>query len=84
MFEQSVRKPVLVYETGTHVCISPGLDDVIAKVLSVQIRGELVTYEVVWWNGRERIERWIDASEVRHTRSATTRQIGFLPSQADA
>lgn len=84
MLERSERKLVQVYETGTHVCISPGVDDVVAKVLSVQIRGDLVTYEVVWWNGRERIERWIDASEVRPTRSATSRQIGFLPNTADA
>lgn len=50
-----------VYRPGCDVSI----DDITAKVISVIIKSNgYVQYQVVWWNGLVREEKWVEACEI--------------------
>ena len=49
-------------------------DDIDATVHAFTVRGTVVTsYEVVWWDGRDRHEEWVSAAEVKAMRSVPDR-----------
>jgi hypothetical protein len=55
-----------VIAVGTKVDIGPADSPIEGSVIGVQIRSnDALIYEVAWWNGRSREEKWVDETEVR-------------------
>lgn len=66
-------RAITVLEPGAHVT----MEGVPAVVAAVQIwEGGHITYNVVWWNGRERHAEWVEPCEIQ-TREAQAMRIGF-------
>ena len=56
-----------------------GDEPIKAIVTGVLVRGDLVQYEVVWWNGRARSCEWVNACEVVSADATPAkRAIGFV------
>lgn len=51
-------------------------DDIDAIVTAVCIRGNGITYECSWWNGRSRCSEWLSDCEIK-VKPATVNRIGF-------
>lgn len=69
------KTEITLIRHGTKVLIG---DDIAGVVNGVMIRGERVLYEVAWWNGRTREEKWLDAHEVRTEEECGGQRIGFF------
>ena len=71
-----MSEPILVFPAGTQVVIA---GEITATIHCVSIRQDtVVSYQVVWWNGRSRHEEWVWASEVAPIfESAPKRTVGF-------
>ena len=65
---------MIVIEPGSRVTL-PGDWPGTCTAVAVYTGGRVV-YQVAWWNGRQREERWLDASEVT-AGDAETMKIGF-------
>lgn len=70
-------KEITVLPIGTKVTIGCERERIAAEVQAITIRGESVTYEVVWWSGRERKEAWIPAGQVNAVSDQPRMQVGF-------
>lgn len=57
------RKSIDVYDVGIKVKIGVG-EKIEGIIVGVAIYPHSVRYEVAWWNGRDRQEKWLDSSEV--------------------
>jgi len=56
---------ILVFTVGDSVIIG---DDIEAKITSVWIcANRRILYQVCWWNGRSREEKWLEEFEVQGT-----------------
>lgn len=69
-----------VIKPGTSVnIVCPGVDVPIpAKVASVQLsEGDVIKYECVYWNGRDRKVEWLSRHELSVPGGAPFVQIGF-------
>jgi hypothetical protein len=54
---------ITVLHPGADVLIS---GEIPARVAAVSIRGEGgISYQVVWWDGRNRFEEWVNSFEVQ-------------------
>lgn len=70
---------VAIYPPGTTVELGSINDYVGAVILAVMIESsERVSYKVVWWSGRERNEKWVDAMEVQPVPKVDKTPIGFV------
>jgi hypothetical protein len=67
-----------VLQTGTRIELGDG--EISAVVLACCIRGDLVTYEVAWYDGGARHEAWVQEQEIET--EARGRTVGFYPSEA--
>lgn len=68
------NKNVEAYSIGTEIKLA---DDVFAKIVSLNIRGDNhITYECGWWNGRSYDTKWFHSSEFEVISDGRTR-IGF-------
>lgn len=66
---------VVVIKPGSTVRVADGL---VATVSSVRINvGGGVRYLLIWWDGRSRIEEWVDAYEAREEWPDSKVRIGF-------
>lgn len=64
-----------VFAVGSAVMLH---GDIPASVLSISIRSVFdVDYKVVWWDGRNRKEEWVDHREVDAVGQNDTFKIGF-------
>lgn len=66
-----------VYDIGSQVLID---GDIPATITSINIRGmeHRLTYEVMWWDERNRKTDWLDPFEIR-PQEVKHRQITFKP-----
>jgi hypothetical protein len=57
-----MKKRILVFSPGQSVMVG---DDIHATILGVCIRAcNHVTYEVEWWDGRDRKVEWLEESSI--------------------
>ena len=64
-----------VFNVGTQVIISGDIDGIIT---SIWIRSCGAQYQVAWWDGKTRHEKWLDSIEVQlKPNCTTTMKIGF-------
>ena len=60
-----------VFACGSEVL----LDDVLsARVTAIQIRGEQISYEVVWWHEGGRHVEWVEAWEIKADNESARRR----------
>ncbi len=64
-------EPIEVYAPGSTVLIDGSAS---ARVTAVFIRENRITYEVVWWNDRERNEEVVEPWEIQPDNEATRMQ----------
>ena len=72
---------------GTKVEIGYGADHVVGHVNAICIRErDYVTYEVVWWDGRNRRSEWLARGEIRAIDASSTQMahIGFAGTGDDS
>lgn len=65
-----------VFEIGTDVLLD---GEIPAKITSINIRGaeHRLTYEVTWWDERNRKAEWVDPFEIR-VKDAKKKSLRFL------
>ena len=71
---------IAVIAPGGTVKFGPLADPIEGVVIAACLRGtDNVTYEVAWWNGRVREEKWMAADELRDPRGGAhlLKTIGF-------
>lgn len=71
-----------VHKPGSRIKFNnSGKDEIEATITAVCIRGDsrtvYVTYEVIWWNGRTREEKWVTEHELWSVASHGKVSIGF-------
>jgi len=68
---------MIVIKPGTSILLSHGLQGICTAVAIYA--NSRVMYEVAWWDGRQRCQHWLEASEVSSGEESETIQIGFCP-----
>lgn len=76
---ESPSRTILVLPIGSHVRVA-GPDGFDGRIMAVSVRGDYhVTYEVVWWDGRDRKAEWLEPTELSlQLHSPDKIGIGFL------
>jgi hypothetical protein len=68
---------VSVFRPGSTVLLT---GQVLATVVAVSLtQGDCVQYRVVWWDGPDRKDIWVEAFEVRPDDGTVYSSIGFCP-----
>lgn len=69
----------LIPSIGTKVEVGPEADAIQGHISAVTIRrGDVVQYEVVFWDGKSRRSEWLFSTEVRIKSSEPQMKIGFV------
>ena len=76
------KEPIAILSPGTRCHIANG--QIEALITAVQILGTpaacITTYEVTWWNGRERMQEWLQSLEIQVASTENALPIGFVHS----
>lgn len=79
-----MRSEMQILCAGAAVLIGPEDDQVEALVAAACLRGDAVTYECIWWEGKTRKVEWLAEHEVTPSTVKRThvRTIGFTTEAA--
>lgn len=70
-----MSESITVWPVGTEVTIG---DDITGKVIGIWIcGGRRILYQVAWWSGRSREEKWLEEFEVKVAKRMATKEVGF-------
>lgn len=70
-----MSEPITVWPIGAEVEIAT---DIVGKIIGIWIcGGRRIPYNVAWWNGRVREEKWLEEFEVKNTKRTATKEVGF-------
>lgn len=72
-----MSKSLLIYRPGTTLRIADDVEGIVEQVCLKD--SGYVSYQVLWWDGRDRKEGWFTPREVRPVDETRTMQIGFAP-----
>lgn len=73
------RFQIEVWELGSILTLT---SDILVTVVAICIKGGAVTYQCVWWDGRQRRCEWIEECEIVY-RERPTQRIGFKTKESE-